>query len=345
MDDSSLEEDHCDLPFDADWRLNPQDGQIYTLPLLCAQYAEAFGQEETEVFWGEQCTGARRIFILRHGDRLCEGHDPPLTERGEQQAQQAAEYLAGILKDTQECPSEVVAIFCSPFLRALQTAAPVARALGLPVFVEWGFCELLGHGWLQAEDPLPFLHSRGFAELPMKDVIDLSYETAVIPQYPDVTGRLNQGETKRRERPLRRHGRAVHSALRTTQGKSFIIVAHASTHDFVAGAMCPDEHPNELHTPSCVAHCGITQLVRKGVPATRRVDKSWVMTAFGATPWVPCGDYPDGMRDVAAENAGVEQRETTLLETVKRFAEANRGQGSAAGKDRKGPEAELDDLD
>jgi broad specificity phosphatase PhoE len=50
--------------------------------------------------------------------------DPPLTEEGQAQAQAAAEALAD---------AGITRIIASPYTRALQTAAPIAAALGLPV--------------------------------------------------------------------------------------------------------------------------------------------------------------------------------------------------------------------
>ena len=52
--------------------------------------------------------------------------DPKLTPLGEQQAADAAAALAG---------ERIARIVVSPYTRALQTAAPVARALGVPVFI------------------------------------------------------------------------------------------------------------------------------------------------------------------------------------------------------------------
>jgi glucosyl-3-phosphoglycerate phosphatase len=52
--------------------------------------------------------------------------DPRLTPLGHQQAERAAEALAG---------AGITRIVASPYTRALQTAAPVARLLGVPVFV------------------------------------------------------------------------------------------------------------------------------------------------------------------------------------------------------------------
>lgn len=88
------------------------------------------------------CGGAwfgmgRRMILLRHGQsefnllftatRKDPGiPDPKLTPLGHEQAATAAAVLAG---------KGLRRIICSPYTRALQTAAPVAQALGLPVFV------------------------------------------------------------------------------------------------------------------------------------------------------------------------------------------------------------------
>ena len=77
------------------------------------------------------------MILLRHGQSEfnrafgATGRDPgipdaPLTPLGETQAAAAAEALAG---------EDIRRILCSPYTRALQTAAPVARRLGLPVSV------------------------------------------------------------------------------------------------------------------------------------------------------------------------------------------------------------------
>ena len=52
--------------------------------------------------------------------------DPALTPLGRAQAEQAAEALAG---------AGIRRIIASPYTRALQTAAPIARRLGVPVHV------------------------------------------------------------------------------------------------------------------------------------------------------------------------------------------------------------------
>ena len=77
------------------------------------------------------------MILLRHGQSEFNLHftetrrdpgiaDPGLTPLGHEQAQNAAEALRG---------ERISRIIVSPYTRALQTAAPVARALGVRVFV------------------------------------------------------------------------------------------------------------------------------------------------------------------------------------------------------------------
>ena len=77
------------------------------------------------------------MILLRHGQSEFNLHftatkrdpgipDPGLTALGHQQALAAAEALAG------ECIGRII---CSPYTRALQTAAPLARRLGVPIIV------------------------------------------------------------------------------------------------------------------------------------------------------------------------------------------------------------------
>jgi broad specificity phosphatase PhoE len=80
------------------------------------------------------------MILLRHGQSEFNLHftqtrwdpgieDPKLTELGHQQAEHAAATLA------EPGAPPIRRIIASPYTRALQTAAPVARRLGVPVFV------------------------------------------------------------------------------------------------------------------------------------------------------------------------------------------------------------------
>jgi ribonuclease H / adenosylcobalamin/alpha-ribazole phosphatase len=80
----------------------------------------------------EKTTG---VIFVRHGEadfpakRLyCdEREDPGLTERGREQARQAAEMLAG---------QRVDVVYASPMQRTRSTAAPIAEATGAPLHLE-----------------------------------------------------------------------------------------------------------------------------------------------------------------------------------------------------------------
>jgi broad specificity phosphatase PhoE len=78
------------------------------------------------------------MILMRHGQSEFNLHfsatkrdpgiaDPRLTPEGHAQAEAAAAALAG---------RDIRRIIASPYTRALQTAAPVAAALGLPVLVD-----------------------------------------------------------------------------------------------------------------------------------------------------------------------------------------------------------------
>ncbi len=91
------------------------------------------GESANNVLWA----GDRAAFYAARSD------DPPLTPLGEHQAQAVADFLAA----TGERIDRLVA---SPMLRALQTARPIAQALGLPVEV---WVEVHEHGGMYVGNP------------------------------------------------------------------------------------------------------------------------------------------------------------------------------------------------
>lgn len=89
-----------------------------------------------------------RLYLVRHGEtvhndeRRIQGPllDGPLNARGLDQAERLAQWFAG---------KRVDAIYSSPMRRAMDTAAPLARAVNLPVgtcpgLVEFSWGDLLG---------------------------------------------------------------------------------------------------------------------------------------------------------------------------------------------------------
>lgn len=123
------------------------------------------------------------VWIARHGNRLDFVHpewfdtaerryDPPLSEDGLIQAKELGERLK---------KEKIAHIFSSPFLRSIQTTAPIAEALNLPIKIEAGLSEWLNPFWM---NELPQTHPQTFlAEQYPR--IDWSYTSQIIPQYPE----------------------------------------------------------------------------------------------------------------------------------------------------------------
>jgi broad specificity phosphatase PhoE len=91
------------------------------------------------------------VYIIRHGQSVNNAKSPearhipdaPLTEQGHKQAVLAAEYLAN---------EGITHLYCSPMQRTLQTAEPIAKALGLAPEVWPDICEHGGAAYMRAED-------------------------------------------------------------------------------------------------------------------------------------------------------------------------------------------------
>jgi alpha-ribazole phosphatase len=85
------------------------------------------------------------IHLVRHGDTsqaaegiFCGELDPPLTDHGRAQAERLAPATAHL---------GLIALYCSPKLRARQTAEPIARASGLEPILEPGLREIAYGRW------------------------------------------------------------------------------------------------------------------------------------------------------------------------------------------------------
>jgi broad specificity phosphatase PhoE len=85
------------------------------------------------------------IHLVRHGDTaqaadgiFCGDLDPPLTDHGRSQAELVARALT---------PLRLVGLYCSPKLRARQTAEPLARNSGLEPVVADGLREIAYGTW------------------------------------------------------------------------------------------------------------------------------------------------------------------------------------------------------
>lgn len=131
---------------------------------------------------------SQTIWIARHGNRLdfvnpewfntaTRRYDPPLSEDGKLQAQQLANRLQS---------ENIKHIFVSPFLRAIETAYPIAQTLNLSLKIEAGLSEWLNPDWMTYSPethPLDWLTTR-------YPCLDLTYSSQITPQYPETESEM-----------------------------------------------------------------------------------------------------------------------------------------------------------
>jgi broad specificity phosphatase PhoE len=129
------------------------------------------------------CSIMQTLWLVRHAHRLdfiqpewfdtaVYPFDPPLSEQGQVEANALAEHLS---------QAKIDRIVTSPFLRTIQTAAPLARTLELPIQLEWGLCEWLCADWTPS---LPT--TTPVSDLKVDYPIDLFYQSIGIPVYPEI---------------------------------------------------------------------------------------------------------------------------------------------------------------
>merc|ERR1719195_217669 len=160
------------------------------------------------------------VFLTRHGARIDKedrgwlrkaGHgrhdDPHLSQGGEVGSQELAARMLEIHQDT-----PVAHIVSSPFVRCVQTAKPVAEALGLPIKIEPGICEVL------TTFPPGFLDT---AELRQ------SYE-AVDPAYESVVSRGQLSAEFGDGQAARRAARAVLAVRERLRGR-IVFIGHGAS--------------------------------------------------------------------------------------------------------------------
>lgn len=129
------------------------------------------------------------LWLVRHAQRLdfvCPEwfetasypYDPPLSAQGADYSQTLANKLS---------QKQIELIFTSPFLRTIQTAAPLARLLQLPIRLEWGLCEWLCREWTSA---LPETLPINLLKLYYPS-IDVNYRSVLLPCYPETHAELD----------------------------------------------------------------------------------------------------------------------------------------------------------
>ena len=147
------------------------------------------------------------IYLVRHGEAAAswgQSADPGLSELGQQQAEQAASYLlATVPQDLQ--------LISSPLARALETAQPLARALGKPITRNDIFREIpapvplaerqtwlrqfMQETWQTQESSLQQWREDLYAQL-----LDLKHPTAVFTHFLVINAAV--GQVQNREETL-----------------------------------------------------------------------------------------------------------------------------------------------
>ncbi|KAJ7597083.1 phosphoglycerate mutase-like protein [Mycena floridula] len=181
-----------------------------------------------------------KIYLARHGFRLNWvtsnwksetglARDPPLASYGVSQAQELADYFVSLPED--ERPT---AIFSSPYYRCLQTSQPVARALGIPIFVEHGISE-----WYSPVAPKTGLHPRPGSATELQAYFpEISAEWSSI-YYPSRRGEDVQQVHVRCEEFL---SDFIPQVRRKFEGKHshILLVSHAATVIAIARGLLAD---------------------------------------------------------------------------------------------------------
>jgi len=172
----------------------------------------------------------RLLYLVRHGQRLDavqkqwyspddNQYDPPLSPEGMTQAFQIAQRLRS---------EPIDRIFSSPYLRALQTAHPIAEALAMPLYVEAGIGEWLGRSMIPVEPKITpaFQRRAAFPQL------DFSHNTRVVPNWPETVDEC-----------FKRLNNTMSQLLESYEG-NLLIVGHGRTVTGIAHVLTqkPESH-------------------------------------------------------------------------------------------------------
>ncbi len=188
-----------------------------------------------------RASDAQVLWLVRHGQRqdtdptwrpkLCHHTEVPLSALGHAQADALGRRLASASIDH---------LFCSPFLRAVQTAAAIARHSGLAIKIEHGAMEWLDRDGIR--QPPPLLTT---AELASEfSQVDTSYVSRIEPVWPET-----------REQVHERLARTVACLIGEFSGR-ILVVGHGITVTGMASALLDPPYPIED------ALCGIVRLGR-----------------------------------------------------------------------------------
>jgi broad specificity phosphatase PhoE len=201
------------------------------------------------------------VWIVRHAERIDfidskwrstaeRPDDPYLSDKGFAQAQK----LAGRLVD-----EGIGLIFASPFLRTLQTALPVARALDLPIKIEYGLCEWLNPQWFSAAPS--YLSATDIPHI--FSWVDTNYTSLIQPTYPETWPDLE----KRTEQII--------NLLVTRYPGNIVLIGHGATVVGTAQGLLPGKP--KINTNLC------------GLVAVAQRENGWSLVLNGDTSYLQNG--------------------------------------------------------
>ena len=197
------------------------------------------------------------VWVVRHGRRqdtvdpdweltAARVHDPGLTELGRWQAWRVGRFFA-------DNEIQFEAIYCSPFLRAVQTTAEICGEIGGEAWLEPGLGEHRNSDWFDSEPET--LSATTLAEY--FEAIRNDHEPVVVPTFPEshAEAEARAGATAREL--AGRHDGAV------------LLVGHGLTVGGVVGGLVGSTEGVDAPL------CGITRIDREG--------DRWRLTSSGKT--------------------------------------------------------------
>ncbi|KIK71047.1 hypothetical protein GYMLUDRAFT_33162 [Collybiopsis luxurians FD-317 M1] len=234
------------------------------------------------------------IYIARHGFRLnwIATHwesptglprDPPLTAFGVSQAQELADYFSTLDQDQRP-----TLLFSSPYYRCLQTSQPIAKTLGLPIFVEHGLSE-----WYSPAAPGTGLHPRPASASVLKAYFDeVDAQTWSSIHYPSRKGEdVNQ---------VHYRTKVVLSDLiseveaRFPDHKRVLLVSHAATVIALARELAGDRKLSLR-----VGCCSLSEFVRRKDGVVGSARSQWEMKRGAEADFLTGGIQRDwGFEDI-----------------------------------------------
>ncbi len=181
-----------------------------------------------------------RLYWVRHGESYVNltkefSHrlvDKPLTPKGVLQARQTAEYFAR---------KDVAAIYCSPLIRATETAQIIGERIGLPVSLLENFREL-DDGDLEKQPPSPEAWATFFGVIDAWKAGNFHASFPGGEDYYTLRARIKAG---------------LKTVVESHPGQPVLVVAHGGSFAATIQAWCADAAWVEGRP---VDNCAITEI-------------------------------------------------------------------------------------